>query len=141
MAKIKSASLTKYGRVLLIDDDQIDNFINERMITSTNFAREVIVKNAASDALAYLKTLLEEEDALPEIIFLDLNMPIMDGFQFLEEYSKLVEKHEKLRAHSKIMVLSSSISEADIDKASSNPFVFRYLNKPLSEKYLQAINL
>ena len=127
----------RYRKVLLIDDNEIDNFINERMITSSLFSVKVEVKNSADAALDYLKTLNDPTD-FPEIIFLDLNMPIKDGFGFLLEYELLPEG---LRNSAKIVVLSSSISPGDINKASTNPHVLKYVNKPLSEKYLEAISL
>ena len=130
----------KYNQVLLIDEDQIDNLINERIITSGFFAKEVIVKTSAVSALEYLNHILQNNMILPQIIFLDLKMPVMDGFGFLNEYDALVKKHPKLTKESKVIVLSSSISPSDIDKASTNPHVLKYLNKPLSQKYLDAIN-
>lgn len=128
---------SRYRKVLLIDDNEIDNFINERMITSSGFSAEVIVKNSADAALDFLKTLSENQD-YPEIIFLDLNMPIKDGFAFLVEYEQIADA---IKNYSKIIVLSSSISPEDINMASTNTHVFKYVNKPLSEKYLDAINL
>ena len=129
--------VARYETVLLIDDNDIDNFINQRIITSFYFANNVIVKNSAIGALEYLNKF---SDNLPNIIFLDLNMPIMDGFGFLEEFNKLVLADEKyLRC--KIIVLSSSMSPDDINKASINPYVHKYINKPLTESYLEAINL
>lgn len=127
----------RYRRVLLIDDNEIDNFINERMITTSHFSEEVIVKNSCDAALEYLQSLQAQEN-YPEIVFLDLNMPVKDGFAFLEEFESLPES---LKATSKIVVLSSSISPEDISRASTNPYVFKYVNKPLSEKYLEAIIL
>jgi len=127
----------RYRKVLLIDDNEIDNFINERMITSSGFSAEVIVKNSADAALDFLKTLTKEED-YPAIIFLDLNMPIKDGFAFLEEYEFITDT---IKNYAKIVVLSSSISPDDISRASTNAHVFKYVNKPLGEKYLDAINL
>ena len=124
--------------VLLVDDNEIDNFINERMITSSKFSVTVIVKDSADSALDYLRTNQENVDALPEVIFLDLNMPVKDGFAFLDEYDRL---SEVIKNHCKIVVLSSSISPDDINRASTNPYVFKYINKPLSEKYLNAINI
>jgi CheY-like chemotaxis protein len=139
--KQKLQTKSKYRNVLLIDDDQIDNFINERMITSSFFSDEVIVKTSSPDALDYLKNILDKNKKLPEVIFLDLNMPVQDGFGFLDEYDLLAQKHSRLREECKIIVLSSSISTADIDKASLNPYVMKYLNKPLSQKYLDAVNI
>ncbi len=130
----------KYSQVLLIDEDQIDNLINERIITSGFFAKEVIVKTSALSALDYLKNILQNNMTLPQIIFLDLKMPEMDGFGFLEEFDNLASVYPRLKSECKVMVLSSSISPSDIDKASTNKYVAKYLNKPLSQKYLDAIN-
>ncbi|RZL38712.1 MAG: response regulator [Pedobacter sp.] len=141
MAKTKKLEEVKVENVLLIDEDQIDNFINERMILSTNFSNSVVVKNSALDALAYLKKLTESKATMPEIIFLDLNMPVMDGFGFLDELAKLPAVLEAIQPKTKIIVLSSSISPLDIDRASANALVYKYFNKPLTEKYLNAINL
>jgi len=127
----------KFKRVLLIDDNDIDNFINERMITTSNFSEKVVVKNSAEGALDFLRSASSDVNALPEVIFLDLNMPVMDGFGFLEEFEKL---DELVRNHCHVVVLSSSISAEDINRASTNPYVTRYVNKPLSEKYLDAIH-
>jgi CheY-like chemotaxis protein len=127
----------RFKRVLLVDDNDIDNFINERIITSSFFSEKVIVKTSAQAALDFLKDNASNSEVLPEIIFLDLNMPVMDGFAFLNEYEKLPDNVKK---STKIIVLSSSISPEDINRASTNPFVKKYLNKPLAEKYLEAIN-
>lgn len=133
MAKTSTA---KYKKVLLIDDNEIDNFINERIISSSGFSSDVIVKNSADSALGYLRDHAGKMEMLPEIIFLDLNMPVKDGFAFLDEYDKL---DSGIKAYSKVIVLSSSISPDDINRASTNPYVLKYINKPLNEKYLEAI--
>jgi CheY-like chemotaxis protein len=128
--------MPKFKNVLLIDDNEIDNFINERIITSSKFADQVTVKNSADGALAFLRTIAADSPDMPELIFLDLNMPVKDGFGFLQDFANL-DDHMKNKI--KVIVLSSSISPDDINKASTNPYVFKYINKPLSEKYLDAI--
>lgn len=131
---------TKYGIVLLIDDDGIDNFINERIVTSTNFAETVLVKTTVKDSLDYLKSNAGDELKLPEIIFLDINMPVVDGFEFLEQFEKIYAANDAIKKKCKIIVLSSSVSPEDINRVSLNPRVYKYINKPLSENYLNAIN-
>ena len=126
----------KFDRVLLIDDNDIDNFINERMITTNHFSKAVTVKNSGEAALQFLRD-NTDKDILPEVIFLDLNMPVMDGFAFLIEFEKLPDP---VKNNCKVIVLSSSISPEDINRASTNPFVVKYVNKPLNERYLEAIN-
>ena len=132
----KNSARYKYS--LLIDDNEIDNFINERMITSSGFSEKVIVKNSSDAAIQFLKEHENDEIALPEVIFLDLNMPVKDGFVFLNDFESLADAAKK---KCKIVVLSSSISPEDINKASTNPYVIKYVNKPLSEKYLEAIRI
>ncbi|MFM9028093.1 MAG: response regulator, partial [Bacteroidota bacterium] len=85
----------KFDRVLLIDDNDIDNFINERMITTSHFSKSVVVKNSGEGALEYLKEVEGDMARLPEVIFLDLNMPAMDGFGFLAEYEKMTDTVRK----------------------------------------------
>lgn len=139
----KSTSLLKdmgkpYKRIMLVDEDEIDNLINQKIIESNSFAEEILVFQTGQDALDYLAEHKDNKDALPELIFLDINMPIMDGFQFLEKYDAFPED---LKEHCKIIMLSSSISPRDIDRAASNRFVIKYLNKPLNSRYLEAITV
>lgn len=127
-----------YTLAMLIDEDEIDNIINQKIIESNNFCENIMVYQTGGDALEYLRTNANNPDALPDLIFLDINMPIMDGFQFLEEFEKLAEP---ILEKCKIIMLSSSISPRDIDRAASNRFVKKYLNKPLNSRYLQAITI
>ncbi len=136
--KVKPAVACKYKNVMLVDDSEIDNMINERMITSSFFAETVTVKTSGESALDYLKTYNGDQEYFPKVLFLDLNMPVMDGFDFLDEFDKL---SPDIKNHCKIIVLSSSISSDDINKASINQYVSKYLNKPLNDRYLEAIHL
>ncbi len=134
---VSPPSSYRFNRVMLIDDNDIDNLINSRIITSQNFASVVDVKTTTESALEHLRALAADSPNIPSVIFLDLNMPLMDGFAFLEEFEKMADF---IKSTCKVVVLSSSISPDDINRASTNAYVIKYINKPLSESYLDAIN-
>ena len=131
-----SPSGYRFNRVMLIDDNDIDNLINSRIMTAHNFATHVDVKTSTEGALDSLRALKEESENLPSLIFLDLQMPVLDGFAFLSEFENM---SEAVKNNCRIVVLSSSISPEDINRASTNKYVVKYINKPLSEMYLDAI--
>ena len=127
----------KYKCVMLVDDNEIDNIINHKIMESYRFSEKILVFQTGQDGLEYLSQNKDRIDDLPEIIFLDINMPIMDGFQFLEEFDKF---NDNVLTKCRIIMLSSSISPKDIDRAASNKYVKKYLNKPLNARYLEAIS-
>ena len=129
-------SQTKYKTILLIDDNEIDNFTNQKLIENAHFATAIQIANSAKEGLDKLKAAVP--DQLPEIIFLDIMMPVMDGFQFLDEFEKLPET---IRRKCKIIMLSTSESFKDLNRANKNIYVYKFLNKPLGEAMLNAINI
>ena len=122
--------------VMLVDDNETDNFISKRIIELTNFAHEVEVKNSGKSALEYLEENKEDPGRLPEIIFLDINMPIVDGFVFLYEFEKF---SEMVKNRCKVIILSSSDNKRDIDKIINNDHVIKFITKPLTENALNDI--
>lgn len=120
----------KLKQIMLIDDNYIDNYIAKKVIENENVVENITVQESPLEALEYLKN---KENAFPELIFLDIKMPIMNGFEFLEEFAKL-SNHEKSTCH--IVILSSSNNFMDIEAAENNPFVLKYLSKPLTSANL-----
>lgn len=139
MSEHNSNSST-YKAVMLIDDSEIDNLINKKMLEGTMFAERIYVHTSSKSALEFLKNLDRNQTLsgvqIPEFIFLDINMPLMDGFQFLEEFSKL---SEEIRNQAQIIMLTSSVNPADVERASEFGKVYKYLNKPLSINQLNEL--
>lgn len=126
--------------VLLIDDNDIDNFINERMVKGCNYADVVYVNSSTRSAIEFLKNLAANPETqpslFPTVIFLDINMPILDGFQFLAELEKFdYEFVKRLR----VIMLTSSINPADQEKALKSKLVSGFLHKPLTEDALKGV--
>jgi CheY-like chemotaxis protein len=120
-----------FSNCLLIDDNPLDNFINTLLIMKTEFASEVVSFESAKEAL--LK--LGDGTLKPDIIFLDLNMPVMNGFQFLIEYANL----NIIKENTKLFVLSTSLNPADLHRAEHSPYVTKFIEKTLTWDKLQAI--
>lgn len=125
-----------FDLVLLVDDNDTDNFISKRIIEITKFAKRVEVKNSGKSALEYLEREQNNPENLPEIIFLDINMPIVDGFVFLFEFEMFAET---LKNKCRIVILSSSDNKRDIEKIVDNEYVIKFLTKPLTENLLGEI--
>lgn len=124
--------------VMLVDDNDTDNFISKRIIEITKFARRVEVKSSGKGALDYLKQHQNETENIPNLIFLDINMPIVDGFVFLYEFEKF---NELVRSKCKVIILSSSDNKRDIDKIVNNNHVIKFITKPLTEIALDEIRV
>ena len=122
--------------VMLIDDNDTDNFISRRIIEITQFAQQVEVKNSGQHALEYLSEHANEASQLPSLIFLDINMPVMDGFMFLYEFENLAAT---VREKCRVIILSSSDNKRDIDKIINNKSVIQYVTKPLTQAVLEEI--
>jgi CheY-like chemotaxis protein len=122
----------KYHTVMLIDDNEIDNLINQKMIEAASIAENIYTHTGAKSAIEFLRNMEKLEVAdkvLPDVIFLDIDMPLMDGFQFLDEFEKLTSVAKK---KCKIVMLTSSINPQDFNRSKKYENVRLYLNKPLS---------
>ena len=130
----------KYRTVMLIDDNEIDNLINQKMLEATGVAENIYTHTGAKSAIEFLRNLEKlhniPSDVLPEVIFLDIDMPLMDGFQFLDEFGKL---NEETQGKCKVVILTSSINPQDLSKSKNYPNVKEYLNKPLTQESLEAL--
>ncbi len=135
--------MSKYHSVMLIDDNEIDNLINQKMVEAARLSDYIYTHTGAKSAIEFLKNIeqLEKsivESVLPDVIFLDIDMPLMDGFQFLEEFNKLKDTTIK---KCKIIMLTSSINPQDVSKSKKYEAVKKYLNKPLSQESLTELSV
>jgi CheY-like chemotaxis protein len=125
-----------FKKVMVVDDAEIDLFLAGKVLTKNSFAQEVVPVNSATTALKYLTENHTNEQALPELIFLDINMPKMNGFDFIEQYKALPESVKKKCI---IIMLSSSLLPEDRELALNNPYVCQFINKPLTASKLKEI--
>jgi CheY-like chemotaxis protein len=122
--------------ILLIDDNEIDNYITKQLLTKHRVAESITTKQSAMDALEYLNSLMVQSQSFPEVIFLDISMPEMDGFGFLNVYDSYPEL---IKTGCSIIMLSSSQNPDDINKAKNNPYVRKYIQKPLTNAVLMEV--
>lgn len=127
-------------QVLLIDDDQVYLFAATKTIEATGLAGSVEVCTNGLDAIEYLQKVIGSSGKLPDVIFIDINMPVMDGWEFLEEYKTLAKQ---INSPIKIYILSSSVDKNDIMRSKEYNSVIDYVVKPVyKEKFseiLQAV--
>ena len=121
---------TKPVHILLIDDDEINNFISIKLIKKALSNAEIsscLNGKLAIDELTEMQK--NSPEKLPDFILLDINMPIMNGWEFLDEYKRL---NIDTTGKSKIFIISSSVFSNDISRAKSYPLVKNFISKPLS---------
>lgn len=124
--------MQKLKNVLLIGDDDTGNFLNKLFLEGFNYAENVYINCNGQEALDFLR---ENKEDMPSLIFLDINMPVMDGFEFLEEIRHIPSI---LNSNIPIVILTASERFHDYEKAKKYN-ITAYLNKPLTEDKMEAI--
>lgn len=128
--------MSKINTCCIIDDDPIFIYGTKRMMKETDFCHSIIVFNNGEDALTGLKEAYKIDHKLPEIIFLDLNMPIMNGWEFLDEFVKLPNIS---LSKTVIYVISSSVDPKDIEKVKEYELISNYILKPITPNDFETV--
>ncbi len=127
-------------RVLLVDDSIDDNFINTRLLRKTGFTAHVEVMKDGMDALRYLREQAADPDLdeseIPQVIFLDIRMPKIDGFEFLKEFETLPDS---FRRKIVVVILTSSLLTIDRERAAGFSALVHYMIKPLTRQKLEEL--
>lgn len=113
--------------LLVIDDDDINIFIIKKIVEKTGFDIEMVSKSNGQQAVDYLKEAISAQTSLPHLILIDINMPVMNGWEFVEAY-----QHLGISKPVDLYILSSSVYENDIEKTKSYSSVKGFISKPLS---------
>ena len=122
--------------ICIIDDDDIYKFTVVKTLELLEFEKNIKVFADGEEALEFLVDNLNKNNELPDVIFLDINMPIMDGYQFMEEYVKI---KSKLGKKTVIYMVSSSVDPVDIEKAKRISDISDYIIKPIEPGKLKSI--
>lgn len=127
---------TPYQKVMIIDDNPVDLYITSMLMKKKLFAQEVLQYPAATQALQYLTAHAGSPDQIPQVILVDIYMPEMSGFEFMEAYEQLPAETKK---HSKVYIVSSSIDSRDIGRANDDKNVIAFQEKPITREFLDTI--
>lgn len=119
----------------IIDDDKLYQFAMKRMLHHLNIKTEIVEFGNGQQAIEYLLENKDKKGSLPDIIFLDINMPVMNGWQFLDSFVNLTLPSKKIT----IYMVTSSVDNADILKAASYKEIKNYIIKPLSIASLREV--
>jgi len=133
---VQSGDSYTFQHVLLIDDSEIDVLVNRRLMELTRFAENVSVTTTAEEALQYLREECTSEDRAPDLIFLDVYLPMMNGYEFLQEFSKMPEP---VRRKTRIIVLSVFQKPEQRQKMLEFPNVYGQIDKPLTREALTGL--
>jgi CheY-like chemotaxis protein len=130
--------MKKFTTAVLVDDDNVINFINEKTLKLSDFSENIISFQSGEETIKYLSENCHcyNDSEVSTVIFLDLNMPGMDGWEFLDEIQRIPEFSKEI---CKIYILSSSIDPMDFEKAKEYDIVQDFISKPLTKERLQEI--
>ena len=124
-------ALSRKPVIALVDDDSIFRMIASRTIKGANITEEILQFTNGGEAIKYLEQNVDQVEMLPDVLFLDINMPYVDGWMFLDDFERI---KSRLSKSIKIFMVSSSIDPEDINRAKQHKLVDDYVVKPVSKE-------
>jgi len=125
----------KFKKIMIVDDNEFDCYITSKLIASFDSSIDIMEFNSSVTAIQYLEEYQDDLEKLPKLIFLDIYMPILDGFEFIEKFKTL---SENIKKYTKICILSTTVDDFHIHKAKENENVY-FTSKPITMEFIQSI--
>lgn len=123
-------------KVCVIDDDDIYQYLLRKELKSTKIVNKILVFSDGAKAMEYLLKMKDHPEELPDVVFLDVNMPVMNGWQFLDEFIQL---RPRLTKKIVVLIVSSSFDRQDIERAEKYSEVSDYIIKPVTRSRLVSV--
>jgi CheY-like chemotaxis protein len=125
----------KIEKIMIVDDNEFDCYITSKIINNLDESIDIIEFNSSLTAIQFLEEFQNSPEILPDLIFLDIYMPIIDGFGFVEKFNTF---SDVIKAHTKICILSTTVDDLYINKAKLNSTIL-YTSKPITNDFFQSI--
>lgn len=135
-SKKTKKEMKKIDSICVIDDDPIFIYGTKRIMNEVGFSDNILIYNNGQDAIDGLTAMANDNKNLPSVIFLDLNMPIMNGWEFLEDFAKILDQN---RDKVTVYILSSSVDPRDLERIKHYSIVKNYILKPISPDDLKNV--
>jgi CheY-like chemotaxis protein len=125
----------KIEKIMIVDDNEFDCYITSKIINNLDESIDIMEFNSSLTAIQFLEEFQNSPEKLPNLIFLDIYMPIIDGFGFVEKFNTF---SDVIKAHTKICILSTTVDDLYINKAKLNSSIL-YSSKPITNEFFQSI--
>ena len=125
----------KIEKIMIVDDNEFDCYITSKIINNLDESIDIMEFNSSLTAIQFLEEFQNSPEKLPNLIFLDIYMPIIDGFGFIEKFNTF---SDVIKAHTKICILSTTVDDFYINKAKLNSSIL-YSSKPITNEFFQSI--
>ncbi|WP_162523921.1 MULTISPECIES: response regulator [unclassified Flavobacterium] len=125
----------KIEKIMIVDDNEFDCYITSKIINNLDESIDIMEFNSSLTAIQFLEEFQNSPEKLPNLIFLDIYMPVLDGFGFIEKFNTF---SDVIKAHTKICILSTTVDDLYIHKAKINSSIL-YTSKPITNEFLQGI--